>query len=78
MVINPTVYNNNRVSDIFSENLDKGIRSTRQILNGILSENTGKKLAVIEKDTERDFWMNAEEAVKYGIVDRILDTEGGE
>lgn len=54
------------------------IRSTRQVLNQILSENTGKKLSVIEKDTERDFWMNAEDAVKYGIVDKILDTERSE
>ena len=45
---------------------------TRDKLNKILSENTGKPLEVIEKDTDRDYYMNAEEALEYGIIDKIL------
>ena len=41
-------------------------------LNSILSENTGKPLKKIEADTERDYFMNAEEALSYGLIDRIL------
>lgn len=45
----------------------------KQRLNQILAKNTGQKLSKIEKDTDRDFWMSAEEAVNYGIVDRVID-----
>ncbi len=41
-------------------------------LNRILAEHTGKPLKRIETDTERDFFMSAKEAVKYGIVDEVL------
>ncbi|HJM04123.1 MAG TPA: ATP-dependent Clp protease proteolytic subunit [Candidatus Saccharimonadaceae bacterium] len=41
-------------------------------LNEILAKNTGQKLSKIEKDAERDFWMSAEEAKKYGIVDEVI------
>ena len=41
-------------------------------LNHILSKNTGKSLKIIEKDTERDNFMTANEALEYGIVDEIL------
>jgi len=41
----------------------------KQRLNEILAKNTGQKLAKIEKDTDRDFWMGAKEAVQYAIVD---------
>lgn len=44
----------------------------KQRLNEILAKNTGQKLAKIEKDADRDFWMSAEEAVKYGIVDKVI------
>ena len=49
----------------------KHILKTRENLNKILAKNTGKPLAQVEKDTERDFDMTAEEAKKYGIVDDI-------
>ena len=48
------------------------ILKTRQKLNEILAENTGKPLDVIARDTERDNYMTAEEAKEYGIVDRVL------
>lgn len=41
-------------------------------LNEILAKNTGQKLAQVEKDTDRDFWMSAEEAVKYGLADEVI------
>lgn len=44
-------------------------------LNEILAKNTGKKLAVIERDVERDFWMSAKEAVAYGLADRVIEAE---
>ncbi len=42
-------------------------------LNEILSFHTGQSIEVIETDTERDFYMDAEQAVKYGIVDQVLE-----
>ncbi len=43
-------------------------------LNGILAEETGKDIAQVEKDTDRDFFMSAEEATEYGIVDEIVNS----
>ena len=45
---------------------------TREKLNKLLSERTGQSLETIEKDTERDNYMSAEEALKYGLIDGIL------
>jgi ATP-dependent Clp protease, protease subunit len=50
----------------------KEILFLRGRLNDILMKHTGKSLEVIEHDTDRDFFMGAEEAVKYGIVDKVL------
>jgi ATP-dependent Clp protease protease subunit len=44
----------------------------RKLLNEILAKNTGQKLSQIEKDVDRDYWMTAEEAVKYGIADKVI------
>ena len=44
----------------------------KQRLNRILSENTGKDIKEIEKDTDRNYYMSAEEAVAYGLIDRVL------
>ncbi len=41
-------------------------------LNLILSKHTGQPIGKVEKDTDRDFYMNAEEAVKYGLIDKII------
>ncbi|MDQ5949433.1 MAG: ATP-dependent Clp protease, protease subunit [Patescibacteria group bacterium] len=48
------------------------ILKTRENLNKMLAKNTGKTLAQIEKDVDRDFFMNADEAKKYGIIDKVL------
>jgi ATP-dependent Clp protease protease subunit len=50
----------------------KEILYLRGRLNEILVKHTGKSLDVIERDTDRDFFMGAEDAVKYGIVDKVL------
>lgn len=47
------------------------IIKTRERLNKMMSKATGQKLAKIETDMERDFWMDAEESKKYGIVDKV-------
>lgn len=41
-------------------------------LNEILAKNTGQKLSKIEKDVDRDFWMSSDEAVEYGLVDKVV------
>ena len=47
------------------------ILRTRDMLNKILAENTGKPIEVIERDTDRDYFMTAEQALEYGLIDRI-------
>lgn len=49
------------------------ILKTRDKLNHILAENTGKPLEVIERDTDRDNFMSAEEALAYGLIDKVYD-----
>ena len=48
------------------------MRKTRDRLNNILASNTGQPLEVIERDTERDNYMTAEEAMAYGLVDKVI------
>lgn len=50
----------------------KHIERTRANLNRILSENTGRSLEEIERDTERDNFMTAQEAMEYGLVDKVI------
>lgn len=50
----------------------KHILKTRENLNKMLAKNTGQTLAKIEKDVDRNFFMDSEEAKKYGIIDKIL------
>lgn len=50
----------------------KEIVKTRRILNKIISKHTGQPLEKVEHDTERDYYMSAEEARDYGIVDKII------
>lgn len=51
----------------------KEILRMKEILNQILSQNTGHKLAKIAKDTDRDFFMSANEAKEYGLIDKVLE-----
>ena len=59
-----------QVSDI--EIQANEILKDRQTLNEILAESTGKSVDQIAKDIDRDFYLNAEEALAYGLVDKIL------
>jgi ATP-dependent Clp protease protease subunit len=54
----------------------KHILRTKDTLNKILAKNTGKSFAQIEKDSDRDYYMTADEAKKYGIVDGLI-VKGG-
>ena len=53
---------------IHAENLAK----TKAKINKIISEATGKDLATVEKDTDRDYWLNAEEAISYGLISKVI------
>ena len=50
----------------------KEILKIREEMNHILKEHTGQPLEKIQADTERDFWMSAEEAIEYGVIDKVL------
>jgi len=50
----------------------KEILRLKKLLNEILAKHTGKRLKTIEKDTERDYFMSAKEALDYGIIDKII------
>lgn len=49
------------------------ILRVKRTLNEILAENTGKPLEIIEKDTDRDNYMTAQQALEYGLIDKILE-----
>ena len=48
------------------------ILKTKQNLNRILSENTGKPIETVERDCERDYFMTAQEAMEYGLIDKVI------
>jgi ATP-dependent Clp protease protease subunit len=50
----------------------KEIERMRFRINTLIAEETGKQFKQVEKDTDRDFWMNAEEAVTYGLISRVV------
>ena len=50
----------------------KHILQTKEKLNRMLAENTGKDISIIAADTDRDNWMSAEEAKEYGLIDRVI------
>ena len=52
----------------------KEIVRTRKLINEIIAEETGQDLEKVEKDTNRDYWLNAEEAKEYGIVNQIISS----
>ena len=54
----------------------KEILYLRAQLNEILSRNTGQSIEVIERDTDRDFFMSGEQSVTYGLVDKVLVNRG--
>ena len=51
----------------------KQILRLRTLLNNIMAKHTGKSVDVIKQDTERDFYLDAQQAVEYGLVDQVLE-----
>ena len=51
----------------------ENILKTKKKLNEMLAANTGKPIEVIEKDTDRDNYMSAQEALEYGLIDRVIE-----
>jgi ATP-dependent Clp protease protease subunit len=70
MIHQPSSGTRGKVTDMEID-LKESIR-VKQLTNEILAKNTGQKLATIEKDVDRDYWMTAEEAKKYGLVDGVI------
>jgi ATP-dependent Clp protease protease subunit len=70
MMHQPSAGTQGKVTDMEID-LKEGLR-LKHLLNEIMAKNTGQKVDTIAKDAERDYWMNAEEAKKYGIVDQII------
>lgn len=73
MIHQPAIHGNGiqgQASDIkiMSEHMQK----SKQRLNRILAENTGRTIEEIERDTDRDNYMSAEEALKYGLIDSVI------
>ena len=51
----------------------KQILQVRRQLNDLMAQHTGKSIEQIEKDTDRDYFLSAEEAVEYGLIDRVIE-----
>ena len=52
----------------------KEILKVRQRINTIISEATGQPIEKVNKDTDRNYWLNAEEALDYGIINKIISS----
>ena len=50
------------------------IVKTRERINGIIADRTGQPLDRVEQDTDRDYWMSAEESLDYGLVGKIINS----
>ncbi len=72
MVHQPSSGTRGKVTDMEID-LKESLRVKRR-LNEIMAANTGQKVDKIKDDMERDYWMTAEEALKYGLVDKIITT----
>lgn len=72
MIHQPSAGTRGKVSDMEID-LKEGLRM-KKLLNEIMAKNTGQSVKKIEADMERDFWMSAEEAKKYGVVDKVIDS----
>lgn len=72
MIHQPSSGTRGKVTDMEID-LKESLR-VKQMLNEILAKNTGQKLAKVSEDAERDYWMTADEAVKYGLADKVLQS----
>jgi ATP-dependent Clp protease protease subunit len=62
-----------KAADIFIQ--AKEMEIMRHRLNKLFADATGQDIAKIEKDTQRDFWLSAQEAKEYGLVDKIISAQ---
>ncbi len=72
MIHQPSAGTRGKVTDMEID-LKEGIR-LKKLLNEIMAANTGQKVEIIEKDSDRDNWMTAAEAKEYGLVDQIINS----
>lgn len=70
MIHQPSAGTRGKVTDMEID-LKESIR-LKKLLNEILAKNTGQKISKVESDAERDYWMTAEEAKNYGLVDKVI------
>lgn len=70
MIHQPSAGTQGKVSDM-EISLRESLR-IKKLLHEILAKNTGQKLSKIEKDADRDYWMDAKEAVDYGLADKVI------
>jgi ATP-dependent Clp protease protease subunit len=70
MLHQPSGGSSGQASDIMIR--AKEISRLKKLMNELLSEHTGQSVKKIEKDTDRDFYMSAEEALEYGVIDKVL------
>lgn len=75
MIHQPSAGTRGKVTDMEID-LKEGLR-LKQKLNEIIAKNTGQSLKKIEADMERDYWMPSEEALKYGLVDAVINARTG-
>ena len=73
MIHQPMAGTQGQVSDIII--MSEEFAKTKERLNELLVKHTGQKLEVIQKDTDRNFFMSPEEARKYGIIDKVYDSK---
>jgi ATP-dependent Clp protease protease subunit len=50
------------------------LEKLREKINRLIADETGAAFTQVEKDTDRDYWMNADEAVKYGLISRVISS----
>lgn len=72
MIHQPSAGTRGKVSDMEID-LKQSI-ALKKRLHELLAKNTGKSLSQIDKDADRDYWMTAEEAVKYGLADKVIQS----
>ena len=72
MVHQPSSGTRGKVTDMEID-LKESLR-VKHRLNEIMAANTGQKIEKIKEDMERDYWMTADEALKYGLVDKVITT----
>lgn len=72
MIHQPSAGTRGKVTDMEID-LREGLRM-KKLLNEIMARNTGQPVKKIENDMERDYWMSADEAKKYGVVDEVIDS----